>query len=62
MYKVMGGVRGVSHCQGDGRGERIVSHVQGDGRGEGGQPCSRRWNGGGGLVSGVSYVQGGGRG
>ena len=37
MFKVMGGVRSVSHVglQGDGRGTRSVSHVQGDGRGEG---------------------------
>ena len=32
MLKVIGGVRGVSHVQGDSRG---VSHVQGDGRGRG---------------------------
>ena len=49
MFKVMGGVRDVSHVRDDGRG---VSHVQGDGRGasamlmvmgggEGRQPCSR---------------------
>ena len=50
---VIGGVRGVSRVQGDGRGrgasamfkvmggERSVSHVQGDGRGEGRPPCSR---------------------
>ena len=37
MFKVIGGVRGVSRVQGDGRGMRGVSHVQGDGR----QPCSR---------------------
>ena len=54
MLKVIGGVRGVSHVQGDGRRLRGVSHVQGDGRGvrgvsnvegyrrgEGRQPCSR---------------------
>ena len=34
MFKVMGGgLRGVSHVQGDGRGVRGVSHVQSDGRG-----------------------------
>ena len=34
MFEVIGGVRGVSHFQGDGRGRaRSVSHVQGDGRG-----------------------------
>ena len=32
MFKVIGGVRGVSHVQG---GVRGVSHVQGDGRGRG---------------------------
>ena len=37
MFKVIGGVRGVSHVRGDGRGMRGVSHVQDDGR----QPCSR---------------------
>ena len=42
MFKVMGGVRGVSHVQGDGRGLKGVSHVQGDGKG----------------VRGVSHVQG----
>ena len=30
MFKVIGGVRDVSHVRDDGRG---VSHVQGDGRG-----------------------------
>ena len=34
MFNVMGGGRGVSHVQHDGRGVRGVSHVQGDGRGE----------------------------
>ena len=51
MLKVIEGVRGASHVQGDGRG---VGHVQGDcrevrgvssvvddRRGEGRQPCSR---------------------
>ena len=49
MFKVIGGMRDVSHVQDDGRG---VSHVQGDGRGasvmlmvmgegERRQPCSR---------------------
>ena len=32
MFKVVEGVRGVSHIQSDGRGVRGVSHVQGDGR------------------------------
>ena len=41
MFKVMGGARGVSHVQGDGRGTRSVSHVQGDGKGEGREPCTR---------------------
>ena len=30
MFKVMVGVEGVSHVQGDGRRCRGVSHVQGD--------------------------------
>ena len=38
MFKLMEGVRGVTHVQGDVRG---VTHVQGDGRGEGRQPCPR---------------------
>ena len=33
IFKVMGGCKGVSHVQGDGRECRGVSHVQGDGRG-----------------------------
>ena len=55
MVKMIGGVRGVSHVEGDGRGEgasaifkvmggrvRGVSHGKGDGRGGGErrQPCS----------------------
>ena len=41
----MGGMRGVSHVQGDGREVKGVSHFQGDGRG----------------VRGVNHVQGDGR-
>ena len=50
MFKVMEGVRGVSHILGDGRGVSVmfkvmgggVSHVQGDGRGVSHIQCDRK--------------------
>ena len=56
MYKVMarGGVRGVNHVQGDGRGTRSVSHVQGDGRGRGASAMFKVMGG----ARGVSHAQG----
>ena len=41
MFKVMGGVRGVSHVQGDGRGCGGSSMFKVMGGGEGRQPCSK---------------------
>ena len=37
MFNVMGGVRGVNHAQGDGRGASAMFKVMGEGR----QSCSR---------------------
>ena len=56
MFKVVEGVRGVSHIQSDGRGVRPgVSHIQSDGRGVRGVSHVQ------GDVRGVSHVQGDGR-
>ena len=45
MFKVIGGVRGVSHVQGDGRVWRASAMPKVMGGGEGRQPCWKWWEG-----------------